>query len=139
MISSEVDSNSTLGNRSAWGSWIMASSVGIKAEYKLGKMDWRCCFPCGNGFFCTFSYAPGERFAANQGVSGADTRTTNESILSDPVDYVSTISIIKGTTHRDGSIHKCNFGLLKCQRITERDESMSSKIQMSFVLVPIYL
>ncbi|CAL4967618.1 unnamed protein product [Urochloa decumbens] len=72
-----------------------------------------------------------EDCATNQGIDRAETRTVKEVILSDPVDYVHPMYIIKNTTHRDGAIHKSNFGLLKSHHITERDETRLEPMELS--------
>ncbi|CAL4885981.1 unnamed protein product [Urochloa decumbens] len=107
----------------------------VALEYKgakmWGKPHWHRFFPCANDFCCTFSYDVREDCATNQRIDRAETRTVKEVILSDPVDYVHPMYIIKNTTHRDGAIHKSNFGLLKSHHITERDETRLEPMELS--------
>lgn len=100
------------------GSWPVALKAG-----RYGISRWHHSFPYENDFFCTFSYDLHENFDTNQRKDRAEMRTTKEIILNEPADYVNPMHIIKNTTHRDGAIHRSNFGLLKLHRINERNES----------------
>ncbi|CAO2040225.1 unnamed protein product [Urochloa humidicola] len=117
--------------RSAYGSCIMASSFRVEGARMWGKPHWHRLFSCANDFCCTSSYDERDDCGTNQGIDRAETRTVKEVMLSDPVDYVRPMYIIKNTTHRDGAIRKSNFGLLKLHRITERDETRVEPMELS--------
>ena len=115
-------------DRSAYASFVLASNIAVKGVNKWGRPNWLCVLPCVSNYFCTSIYATrGKQFATTKGVDRSEMKGRTKQVFVSHASYpVSEGNILKKTTHRDGSIYKINYGILKLWHLTQRDESKSS-------------
>ncbi|XP_048527981.1 uncharacterized protein LOC125507447 isoform X2 [Triticum urartu] len=121
------------GDRSAYASFVMASNIAVKGVNNWGRPNWLRVLPCASNYFCTSFYATkGKQFDITKGMDRSEMKGRTKQVFVSHASYpVSEGNILKKTTHRDGSIYKINYGILKLWHLTQRDETQLEPMMFS--------
>ncbi|XP_048527944.1 uncharacterized protein LOC125507407 isoform X3 [Triticum urartu] len=111
----------------------MASNIAVKGVNNWGRPNWLRVLPCASNYFCTSFYATkGKQFDITKGMDRSEMKGRTKQVFVSHASYpVSERNILKKTTHRDGSIYKINYGLLKLWHLTQRDETQLEPMMFS--------